>query len=457
MHLSESQKFTIVSAVIVAAVMAATSITASWFYRSVIIERESAVMHALVQSMAREEEAKKHLSSQDLRDYGQPSARERLAESFRALTWLPGFSQIKVFDRDATIVWSNTPELIGTSQTHHREAVTRALANGTPTAFNPSLVDADGNSLIEFYIPFKLAAESRSATGIVSLYQASGPIDAAIQQGESLVWLVTGLGGIVMYGALYQLFRAAHLGWRESRLSFEELSAGQERLIQLEKLSAMGQMVVEIAHQLNNPLVGVVNIAELAERNIGNQAEVKRLLSQIRSAGERCREYVERALRLGKLSHSERQRTDLGQLVQDTVTFFQQSLAEGSAVEVQVPPDPVICDIDPVLVREALFNLVHNAAQADPTGPIVVSLALEQRDGRLGCSLAVSDRGTGFPSETASRLFTPFFTTRPGGTGLGLSIVQHVAILHGGAVAAENRPEGGARFGIWIPVAKGAA
>jgi signal transduction histidine kinase len=98
-----------------------------------------------------------------------------------------------------------------------------------------------------------------------------------------------------------------------------------------------------------------------------------------------------------------------------------------------------------------LFNLIHNAAQADPNGPILVSLTREQRDGKLGYSLAVSDRGSGIPPAAADKLFTPFFTTRSDGTGLGLSIVQQIAVLHGGTISAENRPDGGSRFTIWIP------
>jgi signal transduction histidine kinase len=98
-----------------------------------------------------------------------------------------------------------------------------------------------------------------------------------------------------------------------------------------------------------------------------------------------------------------------------------------------------------------LFNLIHNATQADQNGPIIISLTHEQRDGKLGCSLTVSDRGSGLPPEVADKLFTPFFTTQSDGTGLGLSIAQHIAILHGGIISAENRPDGGSRFTIWIP------
>jgi signal transduction histidine kinase len=215
-------------------------------------------------------------------------------------------------------------------------------------------------------------------------------------------------------------------------------------------------MVSEIAHQLNNPLVGVINLAELAEREIGNQERVKELLGQVRSAGEHCREYVQRVLQLSQLTRSERQPSDIYRLVRDTVAFFQQSLGGHLSVTMEAPLEPLISDVDENLVRNALFNLIHNASQIDPNGMVAVSVAREQRDGRPGVSITVSDRGAGFPRELADKLFEPFFTTRSGGTGLGLSIAQHIAILHGGTISAENRPEGGASFTMWIPTTEAA-
>jgi signal transduction histidine kinase len=195
----------------------------------------------------------------------------------------------------------------------------------------------------------------------------------------------------------------------------------------------------------------VINLAELAEREIGNPARVKELLGQVRSAGEQCREYVQRVLQLSQLTRAERQLADINRLAYDTVAFFQQSLGSHLSVTIAAPAEPVISAIDESLVRNALFNLIHNASQADPKGKILVSVARAPRDGRPGVSIAVSDHGPGFSPETADKLFTPFFTTRRGGTGLGLSIAQHIAILHGGTISAENRPEGGASFTMWIP------
>jgi signal transduction histidine kinase len=107
--------------------------------------------------------------------------------------------------------------------------------------------------------------------------------------------------------------------------------------------------------------------------------------------------------------------------------------------------------VDPVLIRQALFNLVHNAILAAPVRQVHVALAFAKHEGAHGVLLSVTDSGSGFGSDTAAKLFKPFFTTRSSGTGLGLSVAQHIAMKHGGVVLAENLATGGAKFSIWLP------
>jgi signal transduction histidine kinase len=290
--------------------------------------------------------------------------------------------------------------------------------------------------------------------GVLSLYRFPNQINDTVRQGLSLLWIVAGLGGLILYFALYGLFRSVYSSQRRAESQFAKLSSEHEHIIQIEKLSGMGQMVSEIAHQLNNPLVGVINLTELAERDVGNTQRVKELLGEVRKAGNHCRDFVQRMLQIGKVARCEPQPTDMNQLMRETIAFCEQSLGRNSALLLQLPSESVMLEIDPTLIRNALFNLIHNAAQADSNGPIVVSLAPKQRDGAIGYEMAVSDRGPGFTPETLSKLFTPFFTTRSGGTGLGLSIAQHIAMMHGGKIVAENKPEGGARFAIWLPTEK---
>ena len=226
------------------------------------------------------------------------------------------------------------------------------------------------------------------------------------------------------------------------------------RILQLEKLSALGTMVGSIAHQLNNPLVGVVNLAQLAERGVDDPVRTRELLGEIRSSGEDCRAFVKRMLAFSKVSSFESKPTPMADLIEDTVLLFRQTETRHLPVEVKLPDEPVVLTIDPILLRHALFNLLVNAAQATSNdGAIVISLEREADPVRKvpGWALAVSDHGRGMPPEVLEKIFVPFYTTRSDGTGLGLPVVQHVALMHDGQLNVSSEPGHGTRIAIWLP------
>jgi signal transduction histidine kinase len=306
---------------------------------------------------------------------------------------------------------------------------------------------------IEFYVPLsKATTDHRSDTiGVLSLYRTPHQLNQTIRQGLFILWSIIAGAGLILFIALYKLFNMVYSRQKIAELQFSKLTTDHQRLIQIEKLSAMGELVGEIAHQLNNPLVGVLNLAQLAEREADDPVKVRELLSEIRNAGKECRDTVQRILRINQISRSEPQATDIIELVRDTITFCQQSLGGQHIIEFDAPNQEVMLNVDPVLVRHALFNLIHNAILAAPESTVVVSLASEEKEGVPGYKITVTDSGGGFSSEIAAKLFKPFFTTREQGTGLGLSVAQHITMKHGGTIWAENLVGGGARFSIWLP------
>ena len=196
----------------------------------------------------------------------------------------------------------------------------------------------------------------------------------------------------------------------------------------------------------------MINLSQLAEREIHDPQRVAELLAEVRKAGTECRDIVQRILRINQISRSTLLPTNIKELVQDTITFCHQSIDVRHAVNFVAPEQPVMLNVDAVLMRQALFNLIHNAILSAPGSPVQVALTLTERARVPGIQLSVTDAGPGFSAETAAKLFKPFFTTRAKGTGLGLSVAQHIAMKHGGVVLAENLPEGGARFSIWLPL-----
>jgi signal transduction histidine kinase len=270
--------------------------------------------------------------------------------------------------------------------------------------------------------------------------------------------LVAGLSLVVAI-LLFALFseilrRVDHDIRRKAEIEhqFLKLSSEHERIIQIEKLSEVGRTIGEIAHQLNNPLVGVINLSQLAERTLDDSERTRGLLAEIRRAGEDCRSFVLRMLEFTKVSRSERHPTALAGVIEDTVTLFRQSNATDRPIVNDLVAEDVVLNLDPVLIRHALFNLLSNADSFSPANsPITIRLYAKRSGESDGWGVSILDEGPGVAKEAIGKVFAPFFSTRPDGTGLGLPVTQHVAILHGGWVSVHNRAEGGACFTLWLP------
>jgi len=275
----------------------------------------------------------------------------------------------------------------------------------------------------------------------------------------TLASLAAGAGVFFSFNRALAGVEAAYRRQHELEHRLLTISEEHQRIVQLEKLSAMGTMVGEIAHQLNNPLVGVVNMAQLAERSVDKPDRVRELLGEIRKAGQNCSAFVKRMLAFTKVSCFDSRPTDLRTVVDEVLALFNQSIGRKVSVERAMPETPAVAVVDPNLLGHAIFNLLTNAAQATGEGGRVrISLApATHADGRPGWRFTVEDDGPGISDDAMRRVFTPFFTTRKEGTGLGLAVVQHIVLLHEGEVGAANREQGGASLALWVPEAVPAA
>lgn len=449
--------FAIVSLVMIIVMVVVTGLTQALFFRQSIIDRESVIVSDLADALATE-----HLISiSNMENYTRVEAIEHLAQSFSPLKQLSGTQRIKVFNRDYTIVWSDDPAMVGTKHTSNMGDLTRAMHGEVRAVFNSEKPNSSTvqpvsptPESIEIYAPIFQVEPGKQSTeviGVLSLSRSPLELNQTIRDGLYLLWMVIGITGVILFSALYKLFTVVYSRQKLAELRFTKLTAEHDRIVQLEKLSAMGELVSEVAHQINNPLVGVINLTQVAERDPEISAKTRRLLAAIRTSGVECSDFVQRLLRLNQASRSEPQSVAINDLVRDTITFFHQTIGKHHTLIFAEGDKNVMIDVDPVLIRHALFNFIHNAILAAPDKPVVISCAAEKHEGVSGYLLSVTDSGTGFNAEVAQKLFKPFFTTRPGGTGLGLSVAQFIAMKHGGAVRAENLAGGGARFSIWLP------
>ncbi|GEM_PF-6932072 len=299
---------------------------------------------------------------------------------------------------------------------------------------------------------------------IASLLTIGGYFFSSLDGHDSIVLLNRGLALAMIWvtAVLVHRYRSAvetkqiaeaALRKKEMKTAFSKLNAQNRQIIQIEKLSSLGLMIGEIAHQINNPLVGVVNMAQLALREKDISADTKELLEDIRNAGEDCRDFLHHMMEFSKIACFDRKASKIQPLIEETIALCQHSAQNPFSITADLPEVPVWLSVDPVLMRHALFNLISNAMQADENGAITVRLRpqLGKKDEKPGWAILVEDKGPGIAEDNIEKIFIPFFTTRAGGTGLGLPLVQHVAVLHGGEVRVKNLPEGGAQFIFWLP------
>lgn len=233
----------------------------------------------------------------------------------------------------------------------------------------------------------------------------------------------------------------------------QQLERTRAQLVQSEKLAALGELVAGVAHELNNPLTSVIGYAQLLESGELGPEEAQRAVGIVLQEADRARRIVQNLLTFARQRTHQRGPVDINAALEQTVALRRYEL-ERAGVEfaLDLCPDLPTIEGDLFQLQQVFLNLINNAAQAmaGSRGRIEIRTAL--RDGYV--VIEVADTGPGIPPEHLHRIFDPFFTTKDvgQGTGLGLSISYGIVRDHGGQIYAENRPEGGARFTIELPV-----
>jgi len=245
----------------------------------------------------------------------------------------------------------------------------------------------------------------------------------------------------------------------EVTLAFEDmratLQASQKKLIQSERLAAIGQMASSISHDLRHSLSAIIANAEfLADEKLEDETRVA-LYQEIRSAVEQMNDLVESLLEFSRGRETPRLvRVNPADVVDHAVRTVK-AKAAFQAVEFHLEgPEALECEIDPNKVERALVNLLLNACEAVATGAGKVQVRWEKRNGAL--QIRVGDNGDGVQEEVREKLFQPFVSHgKVAGTGLGLAIVQKICEDHGGSITLEQSEPGRTVFCMTLPQSSG--
>jgi two-component system, NtrC family, sensor kinase len=230
----------------------------------------------------------------------------------------------------------------------------------------------------------------------------------------------------------------------------------EAQLIQNDKMASIGQLVSGVAHELNNPLTSIAGLTELLLEREPHPDFPHEHLQVIHDQAERAGRIVRNLLTFARKGVAEKSAVDLNDVAARTSLLIVYEL-QLHAIELEsaLSPEPVVVLGDRYELQQVLLNLVNNAvhavSQLEPGRPRRIRLETAVQSGTA--VIRVSDSGPGVPPHLISYLFTPFFTTKAlgEGTGLGLSLSYGLVKAHGGILAYEPQPEGGAEFRISLP------
>jgi C4-dicarboxylate-specific signal transduction histidine kinase len=260
-------------------------------------------------------------------------------------------------------------------------------------------------------------------------------------------------------GSELQSARNRLLQWNdELKLKVDEatsdLRAAQAQLVEAQKLAAIGQLGAGVAHEINNPLVGILGNAQLLLMDHAEGDADFSLLKQIEDSAHRCREITQQLLRFSQ------KRGEVSLAPMDLVAVVRRAMAiekdrsPGVTIEVKLPDAPLRIDGDSEQLEQVLAQLSTNArtAMAKSTEK---RLTVTVEATPEGATLSVSDSGKGIAPENLTRVFEPFFTTKDVWTniGLGLAVAYRVVQEHEGRIELSSEPGRGARFSIFLKAA----
>ncbi len=248
---------------------------------------------------------------------------------------------------------------------------------------------------------------------------------------------------------------ASAIDFRERIQKEKELT---KSLVESDKLSAMGQLVAGLAHELNNPLAAIQGTAELFKDN--SDPEFGDALKLIRKQARRAGNLVKQLLAFARMeAFEDRSVENIGPVLEDALELIRPQLAcEGVSLETWIPDsDSLQVELNVTQIQQVIINLVTNAQQAICSAGIedgYVSVVMEPGEDRV--ALRVSDNGPGMEKKTLDSIFTPFFTTKEKGkgTGLGLSITRDIIRDHGGELSVQSQPGEGTSFSIVFPLSQ---
>ncbi|MFH1277126.1 MAG: ATP-binding protein [Candidatus Eisenbacteria bacterium] len=243
---------------------------------------------------------------------------------------------------------------------------------------------------------------------------------------------------------------------RETAEDLSETLREKERmeleLLRAARLAAVGKLSAGLAHEIRNPLTSIKGSAELLQDDFPDGHAKRELLETLIGEADRLNNVLTRFLSFARPLPVSVREFEVREVVEEvTALLGARRGAEETPIRLHEGDEIPTMLGDPEQIRQVLLNILLNAVQASSPGS-GIDIRIRRLDDSGKVEILVEDRGPGFDPKALDQLFTPFFTTKHEGTGLGLAISHRIIESHGGRIAASNRPGGGARVSITLPV-----
>jgi two-component system sensor histidine kinase HydH len=421
------RRFLCLSLLAIVVVTIASSILLSNFLCVRMLRQDAESMRAYVHSIVKVEQANDYF-------LGQRPVDGNIIEFFNHIGFMPDVARANVFAKDGRVLWSSSSQITGERFSSNPE-LEQALAgnlqikSGVVGEHDKPEHVALGNSqlrFVEIYIPV-MQEETGDIIGAIEVYRLPNALFATIAEGRRIVWISAALAGGILLATLFGIVRRADLVIRTQ----------QERLIETQTMSALGEVASAVAHGIRNPLASIRSSAELWHDS--NEPSVHESARDIMSEIDRLEKWVRELLTYSQPLEDQMATVALPPIIQESVTSFaRESERRDISIKMQVSESLPPVAGDPALLIQAFNNLIANALDASQPGSEIVVRASNASD-QKHVELVFIDNGVGIAPERMSRVGSTFYTTKHKGLGVGLALVRRIVKRSGGRVVIASR------------------
>jgi PAS domain S-box-containing protein len=314
-----------------------------------------------------------------------------------------------------------------------------------------------GNNWFDFYVPAKTRHKVREffLNLIAGEFKATEYYENPIltKDGEERI--------IAWHNTTLKDKKGQIIGTLSSGEDITERKLTEAELLRSEKMASVGQLAAGVAHEVNNPLAGILVYIKLLlkkyEQNKLQTEDTKKQLEKIGKETERCSRIIKNLLDFSRQAEVKLRPVDINKVIEATFEIIGHQIIK---IDEKLCPSLPLIKVDFDQIQQALMNIILNAAQAMPDGgdlTITTSVAKGVKIGnsiRDAVRIDISDTGVGIPKENLDKLFTPFFTTKEKGKGigLGLSVVHGIIERHHGKITIQSNPVDGTTFSIFLGI-----